>query len=105
MLNDPIGALAHLGLGRAYATQGDPAKAKAAPQDFLTLWKDADSDIPILSSLQSLSPQGSISSETAWRSRRVANRFERTLGGASLRALSKGAVFEILLPRHSYHCT
>jgi eukaryotic-like serine/threonine-protein kinase len=48
VLNDPIGALAHIGLGRAYATQGDTSKAKAAHQDFLTLWKDADSDIPIL---------------------------------------------------------
>jgi eukaryotic-like serine/threonine-protein kinase len=46
--NEPIGALAHLGLARAHATQGDTAKAKAAYQDFLTLWKDADSDIPIL---------------------------------------------------------
>jgi tetratricopeptide (TPR) repeat protein len=46
--NGPIGALAHLGLGRAYALQGDAAKARAAYQDFLTLWKDADSDIPIL---------------------------------------------------------
>jgi tetratricopeptide (TPR) repeat protein len=45
---DPIGALAHLQLGRAYAMQGDTAKAKAAYQDFLTLWKDADPDIPIL---------------------------------------------------------
>ncbi|HEY6903736.1 MAG TPA: winged helix-turn-helix domain-containing protein [Candidatus Acidoferrales bacterium] len=45
--NDPIGALAHLGLGRAYTLQGDTAKAKAAYQDFLTLWKDADPDIPI----------------------------------------------------------
>ena len=42
------GALAHLGLGRAYAMQGDPAKAKAAYQDFLALWKDADADIPVL---------------------------------------------------------
>ena len=64
MLNDPIGALALLGLGRAYATQYDTAKAKAAHQDFLTPCKDADSDIPT-SSLQSLSMQRSISSETA----------------------------------------
>jgi len=42
-----IGALAHLQLGRAYVLQGDTAKAKAAYQDFLTLWKDADPDIPI----------------------------------------------------------
>jgi eukaryotic-like serine/threonine-protein kinase len=48
VLNAPIGALAHLQLGRAYAMQGDTAKAKAAYQDFLTLWKDADPDIPIL---------------------------------------------------------
>ena len=46
--NEPIGALAHLQIGRAYAMQGDTAKAKAAYQDFLTLWKDADPDIPIL---------------------------------------------------------
>jgi len=46
-VNEPIGALAHLGLARASALQGDTAKAKAAYQDFLTLWKDADPDIPI----------------------------------------------------------
>jgi tetratricopeptide (TPR) repeat protein len=45
---DPIGALAHLQLGRAYTLSGDNAKAKNAYQDFLTLWKDADPDIPIL---------------------------------------------------------
>ena len=42
------GALPHLGLGRAYVLQGDRAKARVAYQDFLTLWKDADPDIPIL---------------------------------------------------------
>jgi serine/threonine protein kinase len=47
VLNEPIGVLAHLGLARAYAMQADTAKAKAAYQDFLTLWKDADPDIPI----------------------------------------------------------
>ncbi len=48
VLNEPIGALAHLQLARAYVLQGDISKAKAAYQDFLTLWKDADPDIPIL---------------------------------------------------------
>jgi eukaryotic-like serine/threonine-protein kinase len=48
VLNEPIGALAHLQLGRAHALQGDIAKAKSAYKDFLTLWKDADPDIPIL---------------------------------------------------------
>ncbi len=48
VINDPIGALAHLQLGRAYVMQGDTVKARAAYQDFLTLWKDADPDIPIL---------------------------------------------------------
>ena len=48
VVNGPIGALAHLGLARACVLQGDTAKAKAAYQDFLTLWKDADLDIPIL---------------------------------------------------------
>jgi len=44
---DPVGALAHLQLGRAYALSGDETKAKSAYQDFLSLWKDADPDIPI----------------------------------------------------------
>jgi serine/threonine protein kinase/Flp pilus assembly protein TadD len=56
--NCPLGALAHLQLGRAYALEGQSAqgaavdsaraKARAAYQDFLMLWKDADRDIPIL---------------------------------------------------------
>ena len=46
--NFPWGALARFGLARAYAMQGDTAKARAAYQDFLTLWKDADGDIPVL---------------------------------------------------------
>jgi serine/threonine protein kinase/tetratricopeptide (TPR) repeat protein len=46
--NAAIGALAHLGLGRAYALAGDTAKSKSVYQDFFALWKDADPDIPIL---------------------------------------------------------
>jgi len=46
--NFPWGALAHLELGRAEALSGDKDKARAGYQDFLTLWKDADPDIPIL---------------------------------------------------------
>ena len=46
--NNIIGALSRLQLGRAYTMSGDTAKARAAYQDFLTLWKDADPDIPIL---------------------------------------------------------
>lgn len=47
VVSDPIGALAHLQLGRALALTGDKIKAKAAYEEFLTLWKDADPDIPI----------------------------------------------------------
>jgi tetratricopeptide (TPR) repeat protein len=46
--NEPIGALAHLGLGRAYALSGDSAKAKTAYRDFFALWNNADLDIPVL---------------------------------------------------------
>jgi hypothetical protein len=45
---DPIGALAHLQLGRTFALAGDQGKAKRAYENFLTLWKNADSDVPIL---------------------------------------------------------
>jgi len=48
VVNAPTGALAHLGLGRAYVLSGDTAKARAAYDDFFALWKDADPDIPIL---------------------------------------------------------
>jgi len=53
VLNEPIGALAHLGLGRAYALAGDKAKARSAYQNFLSLWKDADSDIPVFKQAKS----------------------------------------------------
>jgi tetratricopeptide (TPR) repeat protein len=46
--NKPIGALAHLQLGRAYVIAGDKIKAKSAYEDFLTIWKDADAHLPIL---------------------------------------------------------
>jgi len=48
VFNFPLGALAHLGLARAYTLSGDTAKAKTAYQDFLALWKNADPDTPIL---------------------------------------------------------
>lgn len=48
VLNSPIGALAHLQIGRAFVMQGDVAKARDAYQNFFALWKDADPDIPIL---------------------------------------------------------
>jgi eukaryotic-like serine/threonine-protein kinase len=47
-VNQPVGSLAHLGLGRAYALTGDNVKARASYENFLALWKDADPDIPVL---------------------------------------------------------
>ena len=47
---DPVGALAHLQLGRTYASSGDRIKAKASYEAFLSLWKDADPGIPVLKS-------------------------------------------------------
>jgi Tfp pilus assembly protein PilF len=52
VVSDPIGALAHLQLGRAYTLLGDKTKAKSAYRDFLALWKDADPGIPILKQAQ-----------------------------------------------------
>ncbi|HEY1472187.1 MAG TPA: protein kinase [Candidatus Acidoferrum sp.] len=49
---EPIGGLAQLGLARAYALQGDASQAKTAYQAFLKLWKDADSNVPILKQAQ-----------------------------------------------------
>ncbi|MCU1225484.1 MAG: serine/threonine protein kinase with repeat [Edaphobacter sp.] len=48
VLNQPIGSLTHLELGRAHALSGDNVKARASYQNFFTLWKDADPDVPIL---------------------------------------------------------
>jgi serine/threonine protein kinase/tetratricopeptide (TPR) repeat protein len=48
VINFPLGALAHLQIGRAYVLSGDTAKARTAYQDFLALWKDADPDVSIL---------------------------------------------------------
>jgi len=47
-LNRPIGALAHLGLARAYRLQSDMPSARAAYRDFLTLWKVTDPDLPVI---------------------------------------------------------
>jgi len=48
VVNETIGVLARLGLARAHVLQGDTVKARPAYDEFLALWKDADSDIPIL---------------------------------------------------------
>ena len=48
VMNFPWGSLARLGIARAYAVQENNAKARGAYQDFLTIWKDADPDVPIL---------------------------------------------------------
>ena len=48
VVSDPIGALARWKLARALAQSGDPSNARVAYEDFLVLWKDADTNIPIL---------------------------------------------------------
>jgi tetratricopeptide (TPR) repeat protein len=62
VLSGAIGALAHLGLGRAYALEGDNARARTAYQDFFTLWKDADPDVPILREAKSESESSNLRS-------------------------------------------
>jgi DNA-binding winged helix-turn-helix (wHTH) protein/tetratricopeptide (TPR) repeat protein len=47
VLNNPLGALAKLEIGRAYALHGDITQARAAYQEFLHLWQDADANIPV----------------------------------------------------------
>ncbi|HST10175.1 MAG TPA: protein kinase [Terriglobales bacterium] len=51
-LNEPISTLAHLGVARAYAAQGEKDRARTAYQEFLALWKDADPGIPVLRQAQ-----------------------------------------------------
>jgi len=53
VVSDPIGALARLQLGRSYLVSGDRTRAKSAYEDFLNLWKDADSEIPIFKQAKS----------------------------------------------------
>ena len=48
VINSPLGALARIGLARAYALQGETARAKSAYEEFFMLWKDADPDVPVL---------------------------------------------------------
>ena len=55
--NEPIGALAHLGLARARAINNEPAEARASYNNFLSLWKNADSGFPFLSAVQAEVPK------------------------------------------------
>ena len=52
VMEDPIDAVARLQLARALVTSGDTARAGVAYQDFLTLWKQADADVPLLKQAQ-----------------------------------------------------
>jgi eukaryotic-like serine/threonine-protein kinase len=53
----PLGALARLGLARAYTLQHDTIRSRSAYLDFLTLWINADPDIPILKEAKAESSQ------------------------------------------------
>jgi hypothetical protein len=48
MLNDPLGPMARLQLARALSASGDRAKSATVYKDLLTLWKDADPDVPVV---------------------------------------------------------
>ena len=61
VLTDPIGALAHLQLGRAYALTGDKDNARTAYANFLALWKNADPNIPILKKAKPSSTSATLS--------------------------------------------
>jgi eukaryotic-like serine/threonine-protein kinase len=50
VFTDPVRAVAMLQVGRALASAGEKTKARAAYEKFLAVWKDADTDIPLLKS-------------------------------------------------------
>jgi tetratricopeptide (TPR) repeat protein len=52
VMQDPVDAVARLQLARALVAGGDTARARVAYQDFLTLWKQADTDVPLLKQAQ-----------------------------------------------------
>ena len=62
--SDPVGAIARLQLGRAWNMASDSAKSKAAYEDFLMLWKNADPDIPILKQAKAEIRQAAVSEES-----------------------------------------
>ena len=51
-MEDPLNAIARLQLARALVASGDAANAKEAYRDFLSLWKNADTDVPLLKQAQ-----------------------------------------------------
>jgi hypothetical protein len=57
VINEPIGALAHLGLARARAMNGEANEARKSYGNFLALWKDADSGFPLLSEVRAEAPR------------------------------------------------
>jgi tetratricopeptide (TPR) repeat protein len=59
VLNDPIGPMARLQLARAFEASGEHAKAAAGYKDLLVLWKNADSDIPVVAQARAEFARGS----------------------------------------------